>query len=332
MGSCDPPFQDFYKKLFDNEKINNNTTNVLDIVEERELPLIDLNRLNIQLEEENCKSDIVKASQELGFFQVINHGVSSEVLANMRCEQMKLFKRPFQEKANNCHPYLNCLATSYRWGTPTATCLKQISWSEAFHVPLTGISTTVEVSTLSATTKELVKKMYDLAQRLAEILAEQLGNKPAYFKETCSPTTCFLRLNRYPVCSVSPNVFGLMPHTDSDFLTILHQDQIGGLQLVKEGKWIGVKPNPNALIINIGDLLQAWSNNVYKSVEHRVIVNTYVERFSTAFFFCPSYDTMIQSDVENSVYRRFSFEEFRQQVEDDVKMHGQKIGLSRFNI
>lgn len=47
-----------------------------------------------------------------------------------------------------------------------------------------------------------------------------------------------------------------MPHTDSDFLTILHQDQVGGLQLVKDGKWISVKPNPEALIINIGDLFQ----------------------------------------------------------------------------
>lgn len=47
-----------------------------------------------------------------------------------------------------------------------------------------------------------------------------------------------------------------MPHTDSDFLTILHQDQVGGLQLVKDGKWISVKPNPKALIINIGDLFQ----------------------------------------------------------------------------
>jgi gibberellin 2-oxidase len=49
-----------------------------------------------------------------------------------------------------------------------------------------------------------------------------------------------------------------MPHTDSDFITILYQDQVGGLQLVKDKKWIAVKPNPNALIINIGDLFQVF--------------------------------------------------------------------------
>lgn len=98
----------------------------------------------------------------------------------------------------------------------------------------------------------------DLAQKLAEILAEKMGHKSTFFKEYCLPSTCYLRLNRYPPCPISPEAFGLMPHTDSDFLTILYQDQVGGLQLVKDGKRIAVKPNQEALIINIGDLFQVF--------------------------------------------------------------------------
>lgn len=98
--------------------------------------------------------------------------------------------------------------------------------------------------------------MSELAHKLAEILAEKMGHKSSFFRETCLPTTCYLRMNRYPPCPISPQVFGLMPHTDSDFITVLHQDEIGGLQLVKDAKWISVKPNPDALIINIGDLFQ----------------------------------------------------------------------------
>lgn len=98
----------------------------------------------------------------------------------------------------------------------------------------------------------------DLAQKLAEILAEKMGHKSTFFKENCLPSTCYLRLNRYPPCPISPEAFGLMPHTDSDFLTILYQDQVGGLQLVKDGKLIAVKPNQEALIINIGDLFQVF--------------------------------------------------------------------------
>ncbi|KAJ0983171.1 hypothetical protein J5N97_011426 [Dioscorea zingiberensis] len=83
-----------------------------------------------------------------------------------------------------------------------------------------------------------------------------------------------------------------------------YQDQVGGLQLMKDGRWITVKPNPSALVVNIGDLFQAWSNGVYKSVEHRVISNPNQERFSVAYFMCPSYDSIIQSQAETAIYRR----------------------------
>lgn len=106
MESFDPPFQEFYKKLFDNEVKIMYDINFLDVAEERELPLIDLSQLNIEQEEEKCKREIAKASQEWGFFQVINHGISSQVLEKMRYEQMKVFKRPFEDKANG-HPDLN---------------------------------------------------------------------------------------------------------------------------------------------------------------------------------------------------------------------------------
>lgn len=81
-------------------------------------------------EREKCKAEIAKASQEWGFFQVVNHGISEEILEKMRCEQVNVFKKSFHEK-EMCFP-----AGTYRWGTPSATCLRQVSWSEAFHVPL----------------------------------------------------------------------------------------------------------------------------------------------------------------------------------------------------
>ncbi|XP_076882846.1 gibberellin 2-beta-dioxygenase 8-like [Bidens hawaiensis] len=331
--SSDPPFMELYKNLFHNHEQgskNNDNYGVSDDVEEWELPMIDLGRLDQGgWEREDCKREIAEASRIWGFFQVLNHGVSCDILEKMRCEQIKAFKKTFDEKTSN-HRDLNFPVGSYRWGTPSATCLKQLAWSEAFHVPLADISNMAGSTNLRTTMEQFSNTVSDLAEMLAEILAEELGHKSSFFKDNCLPSTCYLRMNRYPPCPVSPQVFGLMPHTDSDFLTILHQDQIGGLQLVKDGKWIAVKPNKEALIINIGDLFQAWSNDVYKSVEHRVVANRETERFSTAFFFCPSYDTMIQSCVENSIYRRFSFKEFRQQVQDDVKRLGYKIGLPRF--
>ncbi|KAK9051834.1 hypothetical protein SSX86_028462 [Deinandra increscens subsp. villosa] len=333
MEESDPPFMEFYKNLFDNldesMKKNNDGGESYE-VEEWELPMIDLGRLDRGGREgAACKREIAEASRKWGFFQVKNHGISQGVLEKMRFEQIKVFRKRYDEKMSDSGE-LNFPVGSYRWGTPSATCLKQLAWSEAFHVPLTDISNMGGVTSLSTTMEQFATAVSNLAETLVEILAGELGHKYDFFKDNCLPSTCYLRMNRYPPCPVAPEVFGLMPHTDSDFLTILYQDEIGGLQLVKDGKWISVKPNKEALIINIGDLFQAWSNDVYKSVEHRVVANKRTERFSTAFFFCPSYDTMIQSCVENSIYRNFSFKEFRQQVQDDVKRYGYKIGLPRF--
>lgn len=104
--------------------------------------------------------------------------------------------------------------------------------------------------------QEFAKAMSNLARLLAGVLAESLGHQKGVFDEICDENTCFLRLNRYPPCPVSPEVFGLVPHTDSDFLTILYQDEVGGLQLMKDSKWVAVKPNKDTLIVNIGDLFQ----------------------------------------------------------------------------
>ncbi|MBA0871386.1 hypothetical protein Goshw_024999 [Gossypium schwendimanii] len=328
----DPPFHETYKTLFAVTKpLNNDWLASVTAVEELELPLIDLTWLSLESpEKERCKNDIARAANEWGFFQVVNHGISRDVLEKMRDEQVKVFKQPFQHKCRE-DKFMNVSAGSYRWGTPTATCLRQLSWSEAFHIPMTDISSLGDTSIFSSSSlHQFATKVASLAQKLAEILAEKSGKKSTFFQENSLPTTCYLRLNRYPPCPIP--LFGLMPHTDSDFLTVLYQDQVGGLQLVKDGKWVAVKPNPEALFINIGDLFQAWSNDCYKSVQHCAVTNPTKERFSVAYFFCPSYDTVIESCSSDkpSVYRRFSFKEYRQQVQEDVQNYGYKIGLPRF--
>ncbi|RVW47763.1 Gibberellin 2-beta-dioxygenase 8 [Vitis vinifera] len=299
-------------------------------MEECQLPLIDLEGLWSESEEERlaCASAIGRASSKWGFFQVVNHGIRPELLSEMRREQVKLFETPFERKAA-----CQLLDNSYRWGTPTATRLKELSWSEAFHIPLTKVSEEAcygEFCSLREVMQEFAKAMSNLARLLAGVLAESLGHQKGVFDEICDESTCFLRLNRYPPCPVSPEVFGLVPHTDSDFLTILYQDEVGGLQLMKDSKWVAVKPNKDTLIVNIGDLFQAWSNNEYKSVEHQVMANAIKERYSIAYFLCPSYDAFIGSCSEPTIYRKFTFGEYRQQVQEDVKKTGHKVGLPRF--
>jgi len=76
--------------------------------------------------------------------------------------------------------------------------------------------------------------------------------------------------------------------------------------------------------------VQAWSNGVYKSIKHRVVAAEKAERFSVAFFYCPSEEAVIKSHIKPAIYRKFTFTEYKQQTEKDVKQSGGKVGLSRF--
>ncbi|KAL9257145.1 Codeine O-demethylase-like protein [Drosera capensis] len=94
-----------------------------------------------------------------------------------------------------------------------------------------------------------------------------------------------LRINDYPPCPQPERVMGLTNHSDSSAITILLQvNEIAGLQVKKDGKWILVEPLPNAFMVNIGDLLEVITNGTYRSIEHRVIVNSTEERLSVLSF------------------------------------------------
>ncbi|KAJ4726140.1 gibberellin 2-beta-dioxygenase 8-like [Melia azedarach] len=332
----EPPFVETYPTLFHNSSTERAEEEKIFAVEECELPLIDLSRLKSRNFDEyeplnlQCLREMAEAATEWGFFQVVNHGIPQKVLNSVRKEQMKMFYQPFCKKSEQ--NFMNLSAESYRWGSPTATCLRQFSWSEAFHIPLTDVSSLDQSNCLSLRSSIglFATKAASLAQRLAEYLAQNLRIKSSYFRDNCLPSSSYIRMNRYPPCPLSLEVYGLMPHTDSDFLTILYQDQVGGLQLRKDGRWLSVKPNSEVLIVNIGDLFQALSNGVYKSIEHRVVTHPEVERFSAAYFYCPSYEAVIESCSEPAVYRKFSFGEYRQQIQKDVRATGDKVGLSRF--
>lgn len=113
----------------------------------------------------------------------------------------------------------------------------------------------------------MVKKFGGLAESIAEILGQSLGMKSSYFEESCKRGRSSFRLNRYPPCPFASKVYGLVPHTDTDFLTILYQPpQINALHLMKDGNWLAVKPNPQALLVNIGDLLQVLPSCPHFSV------------------------------------------------------------------
>lgn len=165
---------------------------------------------------------------------------------------------------------------------------------------------------------EYAKAVEELAYKLLELISMTL-KVPArrldgYFKDSISR----IRLNHYPPCP-SPNLaLGVGPHKDQGAITILAQDDVGGLDVRRksDGEWVRVKPVLDSYVINIGDLVQVWSNDKYASTEHRASVNSARERFSVPFFFYPSHYTMMKPleelvDEDNPAkYHEFSWGQF----------------------
>lgn len=101
--------------------------------------------------------------------------------------------------------------------------------------------------------REYCEAMCKLSLGIMELLGMSLGVGRRHFKEFFQGNDSIMRLNYYPPCQRPDLALGTGPHCDPTSLTILHQDQVGGLQVFVDGKWHSISPNPNAFVVNIGD-------------------------------------------------------------------------------
>lgn len=101
---------------------------------------------------------------------------------------------------------------------------------------------------------EYFKVMGTLARQIVELLTEAIGLKPGTYTKFETPSALSNgKLNHYPPCPDPAAGFGLPGHCDPQMLTILYQDDVGGLQVKKQGEWIGIKPDSSTFVVNIGD-------------------------------------------------------------------------------
>jgi len=135
-----------------------------------------------------------------------------------------------------------------------------------------------------------------LGRGLMRLAALSIGAEPGQILTAFERPTTWLRLLHYPPSPpASPDdLFGSAPHTDFGCLTILAQDDVGGLQVqTPAGAWIDAPVIPGAFVVNVGDMLHRWSNGRLLSTPHRVINRSGRERYSCPFFFDPNVGTEI---------------------------------------
>ena len=136
-----------------------------------------------------------------------------------------------------------------------------------------------------------------LGHALMAALAEALGHDPAAFRARylARPITLF-RIFHYPPPPPGRAVWGVGEHTDYGLLTILAQDDHGGLEIRTRDGWIDAPPIAGAFVCNLGDMLESLSGGRYRSTPHRVQNRAAAGRLSMPFFFDPSFDAEIRPD------------------------------------
>lgn len=140
-----------------------------------------------------------------------------------------------------------------------------------------------------------------LAVKVMEVMDENLGLPKGFIRQAfnggeAGDDNAFFgtKVSHYPPCPQPEMVNGLRAHTDAGGVILLFQDdQVNGLQILKDGQWIDVQPIKNSIVINTGDQIEVLSNGKYKSVWHRVLALPTGNRRSIASFYNPSYKATI---------------------------------------
>ncbi|XP_055813670.1 1-aminocyclopropane-1-carboxylate oxidase homolog [Solanum dulcamara] len=251
-------------------------------------PVIDLQGIDEDpIKYKEIVDKVRDASKTWGFFQVINHGIPTSVLDKALQGTRQFFEQDNEVKKQY---YTRDIGKKVIYVSNLdlySPSVQTASWRDSMFCfmapnPPSPQDFPIECGEILKDFSNDVKK---LGFSLLELLSQGLGLNRSYLKDymDCFHLSCWCHY--YPACPQPELTMGINKHTDSDFLTVLLQDEIGGLQVLHQNQWVNVPPKPGALVVNIGDFLQLLSNDKYISVEHRAISNKDKSRNSVAFFF-----------------------------------------------
>ncbi|KAG9458937.1 hypothetical protein H6P81_003445 [Aristolochia fimbriata] len=290
------------------------------------VPVIDFSKIDGP-ERSEVLAQIANGCQEWGFFQLVNHGISEELLERVKkvCSDCyKVREEGFKDSLpvrllnkvldddDDRRQYGN---QYYLEGDEAAAAqatqlrLQQlknnVDWEDVFTLHDDNQWPTKAPPQFKETMMQYRKEVKKLAEKMLEIMDTNLGLEKGYIKkafcggkEELQVQQPFFgtKVSHYPPCPNPELVNGLRAHTDAGGLILLFQDDaVGGLQMLnKEGEWIDVQPLRNAIVINTGDQLEVISNGRYKSAWHRVLAMPTANRRSIASFYNPSLDATIK--------------------------------------
>jgi isopenicillin N synthase-like dioxygenase len=275
-----------------------------------EIPVIDMAGLRNAEDPEaiaGIAAQIAEACQRIGFFYAINHGVSQTDIDRGFDAAKRFFSLPLETrqdiKLNENHKGYLPLGDN---AIPGYQANHLHSFEMAFDLPADDPDVRSGKPFHSCNVwpdlpgfRNDVETYFDQACQfgfhLLKAFAASLDLPLDFFQLLYEPKPLTsMRLLNYPPQHETES-FGVAPHSDYGVITMLQQDETGGLELFsRDGEWIKAPVIPGAFVINIGDLMGLWTNDRYTSMQHRVISNPERERFSIPIFYNPCYDTSIK--------------------------------------
>ncbi|KAI9087687.1 hypothetical protein K1719_030319 [Acacia pycnantha] len=298
--------------ILPNSCMPNNTPSLLN-----EIPEIDLC-------DPQAKTLIVKASQEFGFFKLIRHGISMDLIADLEAQALNFFTIPQDHKDRAGPP------DPFGYGSKNIGSNGDVGWIEYLLFNLNP--EVVSPKSLSifqenpenfrSAVEEYISATKKLSCQVLELMAEGLGIEE---KNTFSKllrderSDCVFRLNYYPPYEdAEEKLIGFGEHTDPQMISVLRSNNTSGLQIcLKDGTWVSVPPDNTSFFVNVGDTLQIMTNGRFNSVKHRVVPDTSKSRLSMIYFAGIAFNEKIRplpclmTNQEQSLYKELTWFEFK---------------------
>ena len=275
-----------------------------------EIPVVDISQLITN--KEKIAKDIREACSQTGFFYIKNHSVSEQLQNSLAAISTAFFSLPLSVKNE-----ISMKKAGKAWRgyfpvkgelTSNIPDVKEGIYFGEEHdkqskevlngVPLFGSNLYPhQVPKFKEIIEQYMLAMKELADKVMQAIALSLDLEIDYFIKhyTYNPTQLF-RIFHYPPTKQKEEneLWGVGAHTDYGLITILKQDEVGGLQVKSKYGWIDAPPIENTFVCNIGDMLDYLTGGFYQSTLHRVKNTTTKSRYSFPYFFDPNFNAEIK--------------------------------------
>ncbi len=252
---------------------------------------------------EHAAGELRRINETVGFLYLANHGVPWSLVEETFATAARFHALPLERKMvvkldDGMQGYLPYKSSTTRANGLVA--VRKPNENEAFFVkPERGDAPAnrwpADVPEFEPVTLRYFAALDDLAHRMLPLYERALDLPLGYFAPLCDRSFSTLRLTHYPPVAYGADEYGIAPHTDSTFMTLLAQNPVPGLQIrTRDGAWIDAPVIPETFVVNTGDVLNRWTNGRFLSTPHRAFNKAAAARYAIPFFFHPNEETVIE--------------------------------------